>query len=112
MYGFVYVAYCDAFPTLYKIGSTMRAPSERLRQLGSATGAPSHFELVCVAEFEDPGHIEREIHRLWGDRRYNARREFFALQPSELRSICDWLEENGNFAWSDDYRLYHAKEIA
>jgi hypothetical protein len=112
LYGFVYVAYCDAFPTLYKIGSTRAAPSERLRQLGHPTSAPSRFELVCVAEFDDPEIVEREIHRLWADCRYNPRREFFELPPKDLQTICDWLEEHGNFAWSDAYRLYHAKEIA
>lgn len=112
MYGFVYVAYCDAFPTLYKIGSTRGAPSERLRQLGHPTSIPCRFEFVCVAEFDEPEQVERELHRIWSKSRFNPRREFFALSPKDLALICDWMEENGNFAWSNHYRLYHAKETA
>lgn len=112
MYGFLYVAYCDALPGLYKIGSTNGAPSERLRQLSAATGVPERFNLLMAAEIDNAQASEREVHRVLDQFRYNPRREFFALPYERLNWLADWLNEQAEMSWCDDWRLHSIQRAA
>lgn len=75
--GFVYMLRNEAMPGLFKVGCTDRSPSERARQLSTATGVPKPFEVMCYAEFPDAQRIEQAIHKRAECFRAVSNREFF-----------------------------------
>jgi len=86
--GFIYMASNAAMPGLYKIGSTARSPSLRVRELSAPTPVAEPFQLEYFAEVSNPGLVEKEIHRLLSDFRPNPSREFFTIKPSDF---YDWI---------------------
>lgn len=86
-YGFVYLLANPAMRGFYKIGSTERAPHQRLAELSGSTAVPMPFNLVCYIEVEDARAVEAALHRHLSDFRVNSGREFFAFH----RDSRPWL---------------------
>lgn len=73
---------------LVKIGKSEFDPKVRKRELDSATGVPTPFELQYAAFVEDHHTSERDLHRKLASKRRNRRREFFELSvPEAIASI-------------------------
>ena len=84
--------YCianDAIPGIVKIGATVRDPEDRLSEARATTWAPSCFRIVAQAAVDDAFAAEHALHALLAARRFEARREFFALTHAEARAVFD-----------------------
>ena len=82
--------YCianDAIPGIVKIGATVRDPEDRLSEARATTWAPSCFRIAAQAA--DAFAAEHALHALLAARRFEARREFFALTHAEARAVFD-----------------------
>jgi hypothetical protein len=62
-----------------KIGKTQRDPTERAKELSSATGVPTPFVVVYQCEFQDCYKAELFIHTKLERYRVSNNREFFQL---------------------------------
>ena len=84
--------YCianDAIPGIVKSGATVRDPEDRLSEARATTWAPSCFRIVAQAAVDDAFAAEHALHALLAARRFEARREFFALTHAEARAVFD-----------------------
>lgn len=84
-FGYVYVMINPSLPNLVKIGKTSREPSERAKELSSATGVPTPFILVYYKPFRDCHMAESIIHQFFEEKgaRVNGNREFFQVSTTE-----------------------------
>lgn len=83
--GYLYVLINPSIPGKVKIGRTERRPEDRMKELSSATGVPTPFELYFSLYFNDCHKAEKDIHNIFnmtGNRTSNDR-EFF-LVPAKI----------------------------
>lgn len=76
-------------PGLVKIGCTDRTIEERMRELSAASGVPVPFECFLAIEVPNPMQVERALHYAFGDKRVNAKREFFELSADRPAAILE-----------------------
>lgn len=99
-FGYVYVMINPSLPDIVKIGKTTREPSERAKELSSATGVPTPFILVYSKPFADCHFAEKVIHGYFEDKgaRVNGNREFFRVSTMEaidLINLYHKMEQDG-----------------
>ncbi len=79
---------------MVKIGLTRRLdPMDRIRELGDAS-VPFRFDVHALILSEDAVALERDLHRIFAERKVNAvnpRREFFYASPLEVRDALAQL---------------------
>jgi len=92
LYGFVYVLANQSMPGIYKIGHTTRAPMQRAAELSGTTGVPTPFIVAYYAEVLDPSKFERCAHETFATNRICQSREFFRMEPAELKQVFDLLD--------------------
>lgn len=98
--GFVYVLQHDAMPGIYKVGMTLRSPSQRAAELSSLTGVPGEFSVACYVEVEDPRRIESHMHGLLCRYRIEGK-EFFRCPLSEVIAFLKGLDDRLSDYFSD-----------
>ena len=84
---YVYVLTNPAMPDLVKVGRTTNDPRQRVANLSAATGVPLPFELDLVIEVTDATVYESALHNLLEGSRVNPKREFFAIDVEDLRTV-------------------------
>lgn len=90
--GFIYVLSHPAMPGLLKIGMTEAEDvQDRISQLYN-TSLPFPFKLEYAAKVYDPVKIEQALHLAFAPNRVNAKREFFAIDPSQPIAILEVLK--------------------
>lgn len=100
---YVYVFKNESFrDNLIKIGRTKNSPSDRAKQLSSATGIPEEFDIVFVCEVCNSQIAEKEIHEILKSYRTKKNREFF-LVPIEVAKkfilkICQEINNLNNYS--------------
>ena len=99
-FGYVYVMINPSLPDVVKIGKTTREPSERAKELSSATGVPTPFILVYSKPFADCHFAEKVIHGYFEKKgaRVNDNREFFRVSTMEaidLINLYHKMEQDG-----------------
>lgn len=87
--GYVYVLSNEAYPNIYKIGSTYGLPEERAEEL-TGTGHLTSFKVVGKIKAQSAEYYEKSIHELLKDYRVKEGREFFKL---DLKKIKDCLKQ-------------------
>jgi hypothetical protein len=96
--GYVYVLINPSFPTLIKIGRTLRDSRERAREL-STTGVPTPFQVAFEIFSERHEKLETAMHDKLNDFRVNDRREFFRYPLDkaigELQTLARLCESPG-----------------
>lgn len=89
--GIIYVLSNPCMPGIVKIGQTSRNNiRNRLSELFS-TGVPLPFKCELAFEVEDEAAVERALHDVLDRLRVNRNREFFKVEPDNLRSILELL---------------------
>lgn len=92
---YIYVLSNDTMPGLLKIGFTKNKPSERVKQINSATGVAEDF----VVEYQYPcfnaHELEQVIHKYLEQSglRHNKKKEFFNVTLMEAVSVVEKLGE-------------------
>lgn len=89
--GFLYILSNPNMPGLIKVGKTTRDPSERVKELSSATGVPTPFLLVYYQPVADCDAAESWAHLELERRGYrpNADREFFMAPVHEAVEVLN-----------------------
>ncbi|MGO2111639.1 MAG: DUF4041 domain-containing protein [Pseudoclavibacter sp.] len=82
---------------LVKIGMTRRLdPMDRVRELGDAS-VPFNFDVHALFFSQDAVGVEADLHRRFAPQRanlINARREFFAVTPAQVRDALADISGN------------------
>lgn len=89
--GVVYILTNPEMPGLVKIGKTSRDEvEERVAELYS-TGVPVRFDCVYAARVHNEDAVERAFHATLEPRRVNPNREFFRIEPGQVKTILEKL---------------------
>ena len=64
-----------------KIGMTSRDPEIRRKELSSATGVATEFEIYFAKKVDNYKEVEKELHEKFAEFRVNPKREFFDIEP-------------------------------
>lgn len=80
--GYIYILINASTDGIIKIGKTQRDPSERAKELSSATGVPTPFTVVYHAYFNDCDKAEKFVHTKLERYRVANNREFFKVESN------------------------------
>lgn len=83
---YVYVLSNPAMPDIVKVGRTNDV-RRRMATSSSRTEVPLPFVLELAIEIDDAAKLERALHSLLDGSRVNPRREFFQVDPEDLREV-------------------------
>ena len=90
--GYVYVLSNDAYPNIYKIGSTYGLPEERAEEL-TGTGHLTPFKVVGKIKIKSAEYYEKVIHKLLDEYRVKQGREFFKLDLGKIKECLEQVSE-------------------
>jgi len=90
--GYVYVLSNEAYPNIYKIGSTYGLPEERAEEL-TGTGHLKPFKVVGKTKIQSAEYYEKSIHKLLKNYRVKQGREFFKLDLSLIKNCLKQVSE-------------------
>ena len=93
----IYVLTNPAMPGLVKIGKTTQDnPQVRMNELNT-TGVPQSFRCDIAVEVEDEraDELEKALHKAFAPYRKNASREFFEIEPDQVKAILrTWSDKD------------------
>jgi len=91
----VYVLTNTSMPGLCKIGFTKNKPSERVKQINSATGVAVDFVVEWAYPCFNAHDVEKQIHRYLQDNgfRVNNKKEFFNISVDEAKAVVKRIGE-------------------
>lgn len=113
--GFVYIiSNIGSFgERVFKIGMTRRLdPYERIRELSSAS-VPYNFDVHAIIFSEDAPSLEDRLHKKYADNALNLvnpRKEFFRIEPEELKRTVYELDRSAKFNTTPDAEDFYASE--
>lgn len=90
--GYVYVLSNEAYPGIYKIGSTYGLVEERAEEL-TGTGHLHPFKPEFSIKIESAEYFEKTTHSLLKDYRVKQGREFFKLELNKIKDILKKIQE-------------------
>lgn len=90
--GIVYVLVNRAMPDLVKIGKTEQTLELRMKGLDT-TGVPLPFECYFAAEVKDHNEVEKKLHKTFIDKRVRDSREFFRVDPEQVKAALSLAAE-------------------
>jgi len=90
--GIVYVLINRAMPDVVKIGKTEQSLELRIKNLDT-TGVPLPFECYFAAEVKDHNEVEKKLHKTFTDKRVRDSREFFRVDPEQVKAALSLAAE-------------------
>lgn len=87
----VYVLTNEAMEGLVKIGRTTTAVEQRIRELDN-TSLPLPFQCFYAGEVNNSATVEGKLHRIFADKRIRLNREFFRVDPNQVREAIQLAE--------------------
>ena len=93
--GYVYVLSNEAYPGIYKIGSTYGLVEERAEEL-TGTGHLHAFKPEFSIKIESAEYFEKTTHSLLKDYRVKQGREFFKLELNKIKDTLKLIKEITN----------------
>ena len=90
--GYVYVLSNEAYPNIYKIGSTYGLPEERAEEL-TGTGHLTPFKVVGKIKVQSAEYYEKSIHKLLKEYRVKEGREFFKLDLDKIKQCLKQVSQ-------------------
>jgi hypothetical protein len=87
----VYVLTNEAIEGLVKIGRTTTNVEQRIKELDN-TSTPLPFQCFYAAEVVDSALVEGKLHRIFADKRIRINREFFRVDPNQVREAIQLAE--------------------
>lgn len=106
-HGYLYILTNVSIPGKVKIGMTERNPEDRRKEISSATGVPTPFDLIHSAYFEDCHFAEKKLHeRLFQEGKRTKRdREFFDIDVDVAIHLIDDLAKELNHPSSSNVNV-------
>ena len=82
-------------PGLCKIGFTKNKPSERVKQINSATGVAQDFVVEWALPCFNAHDVEKQVHTYLQDNgfRVNNKKEFFNISVEEAKAVVERIGE-------------------
>jgi hypothetical protein len=87
----VYVLTNEAMEGLVKIGRTTTGVEQRIKELDN-TSLPLPFQCFYAGEVENSSFVENKIHKIFIDKRVRSNREFFRVDPNQVREAIQLAE--------------------
>ena len=81
----VYVLTNEAMDGLVKIGRTTTGVEQRIRELDN-TSLPLPFQCFYAGEVKDSLMVEKRLHQAFSDKRIRNNREFFRIDPNQVKA--------------------------
>lgn len=81
----IYILTNEAMDGLVKIGRTTTSVEQRIKDLDK-TGVPLPFQCFFAGEVVDSAFVELHLHKAFADKRVRNNREFFRVDPNQVRS--------------------------
>ena len=81
----VYVLTNEAMDGLVKIGRTTTSVEQRIKELDT-TSLPLPFQCFFAGEVADSSYVEAHLHKAFADKRVRNNREFFRIDPNQVRA--------------------------
>lgn len=81
----IYILTNEAMDGLVKIGRTTIGIEQRIKDLDK-TGVPLPFQCFFAGEVSDSAFVEAQLHKAFADKRVRPNREFFRIDPNQVRS--------------------------
>ena len=88
---YIYVLSNKSMPGMFKIGFTKDHPIKRAKQISSATGVATPFEVAFSFKCYNGLQLEGEIHNYLKSYQVNKRREFFQLEIEQAIEAIEYL---------------------
>ena len=88
---YIYVLTNESMPDLVKIGHTNRDIEQRIKELDN-TSTPLPFQCFYAAEVRDAKIVETKLHRIFSDKRIRTNREFFRIDPNQVKEAIQLAE--------------------
>ena len=101
---YVYVLTNPAFPDFVKIGKTKRPIEKRVKELSRQTGVPVPFECFCCFKFpkDRSKPVEKGIHKGLDSRRELKRKEFFKVNPADVKALLESYSDGKAIVLKDE----------
>lgn len=92
---YVYILTNEAMPGLCKIGFTRKKPSERVKQINTATGVAMDFDVKYQFPCYSAAQLEKEVHIYLQTHgfRVNKKKEFFNISVQQAISVIERIGE-------------------
>ena len=105
--GILYVMTNRAMPGLVKVGIVETGVASgdlerRKAELSRPTGVPLPFECTHAIQVKNPRELESALHALLGDKRVNAKREFFEISAERFDLLFNYLGPEVVISTADD----------
>ena len=81
----------ESMEGMVKIGRTSTSVEQRIRELDN-TSLPLPFQCFYAAEVSNAAMVEGKLHRIFSDKRVRANREFFRVDPNQVREAIQLAE--------------------
>lgn len=88
---YIYVLTNESMPDLVKIGHTNKDIEQRIKELDN-TSTPLPFQCFYAAEVTDARIVETKLHRVFSDKRIRTNREFFRIDPNQVKEAIQLAE--------------------
>ena len=87
----IYVLTNESMPGICKIGFTKNKPSDRAKQINSATGVPIDFTVEYTYPCFNAHDLEQEIHHYLQEEgfRVNNKKEFFNVTVEQAKAVIN-----------------------
>ena len=101
----VYVLTNPTMPGLCKIGFTKNKPSERVKQINSATGVALNFVVEWALPCFNAHDVEQQVHKYLEDNgfRVNKHKEFFNVSIDEAKAVVSRIGEPYKMESNEEY---------
>ena len=92
---YVYVLSNPLMPGIVKIGFTKNKPSERVKQINSATGVAQDFIVEWALPCFNAHDVEKQVHLYLEENgfRVSKNKEFFSISVNEAKSVVERIGE-------------------
>lgn len=81
----VHVLTNEAMDGFVKIGRTTTSVEQRIKELDN-TSMPLPFQCFYAGEVGDSAYVEAQLHKAFADKRVRNNREFFRVDPNQVRA--------------------------
>lgn len=87
----VYILTNEAMEGLVKIGRTTTSVEQRIKELDN-TSVPLPFQCFYAGEVKDSAFVESHLHQAFSDKRVRGNREFFRIDPNQVKAAIQIAE--------------------
>ena len=81
----IYILTNEAMEGLVKIGYTTTSVEQRIKELDNSS-LPLPFQCFYAGEVTDCAYVEAHLHKAFADKRVRSKREFFRVDPNQVRA--------------------------